>query len=62
VAATYFDDLSDIGWQVTIGLQYDLAVAVCPLPDVRSTAGGYRAFADEIDIIWAKPTACGWEG
>jgi len=33
-----------------------------PLPDVRNTTGGYWVFTDEIDILWAKPTACRWEG
>jgi hypothetical protein len=56
MVATY-RDLSDIERRVaTVGLQRNLATLIHPLPDVCEPSGGYRVFADDLDVLWAKPT------
>jgi predicted transcriptional regulator with HTH domain len=63
VIRTYRDDLSNVkGCVATIGFQYDLAIAMFPLPDVCEPSGGYWVLADDLDALWAKPTTAGWQG
>ena len=60
---TYRNDLSDIKRLVTaIGLQHDLTTVICCFIYVREPSGGHRMFADEINVVWAEPTAARWQG
>ena len=43
-------------------LQYHPATAEGRLVDVRGSSSTRWVFADEIDVLWIKPTTGGWQG
>ena len=63
MAVAYRNNFSYIERQViAIGLQDNLATTLCRLVDVRESPSGKWAFADEIEVRWAKPTTGGGQG